>query len=1008
MAKGNLRDSHCRPAESGQLVCADPLGRLIVLHLFQGLIKVIPIEFKADSGTFKVKDAYNMRIEELDIKSMTILLDNTSKPLLAVLNQDKVKTYNIEADKKLSQGPFAFTVAQQSAIVLAVPQPRGGLLIVSGFSFQYYNDKHKIQLSVSVKMAEVCAIARIDEDGFRYLLADVKGNLYVLVLVCEEAERVESLKIEHLGTASIASSLLYLDSGKVLVGSRFGPNQIVQLTSQRNSNGDFIQIIESQETFSPILDFQYVDVDNTGQSTLIACSGAFKEGGLTVVKRGINANILANFSLNEQPIVDIWPLDLIGKGFTSHLALSSPNNTDLISLDLDLGIVESCPHPVIMNSSSSIFVYQSNNLIIQVTHTSVIYHTYGNSSVNSERKIWMPQNGIKILCANAVDNNLVVCLNNKYLIRFEILRKELIQKQTLQIPAIPSCVTILKSRNRLLSFIGTWDPYQVLVIDFGRSDASFEKLLDVPSVPRGIKLIGDILIISFPNGTVSHGSLVYKDQTISIENTKYALIGQREVSLHEMNGSVLALSNKSCLLKYEGRNIRFLSVPLDNLTIWNSIKLNSQKDGFVAMNNLNEIIIGNLDISQNTKLNMAKIPIGETVRKLVHVKSSNVFAALSLKSDAESSGATGPNDISSLLLIDDKTFEVIDRYSLPKYETAQSIITIKTSAGEELVLLGTGLLESSANIDDCESGRLLTFKIVNGQRNSARKEIKAALLESTVVPGTVYCMAWTKSRLIANVNGRTCVYEWQESGTELGWKLLSESYGQVAGINMDTFGNFLTIGDLMRSANVLKLSENSQKLVEIARDYFTGWSTAVKFIDADHILMADDHGNLSQLVLNIDPSFVTERLFLEHVSGFHTGTVINTIIQGCLSENSANRNLFSKNFIFGTASGCIGGIGVIKSAETYSILQILQKNILAVSKTVTFIDNSEWRSFYNEKRSLNHYNHFIDGDVIQRFLSLPDELKQAVVLGGAHGCSRISQFKTVAQITELVVELSKF
>jgi DNA damage-binding protein 1 len=72
----------------------------------------------------------------------------------------------------------------------------------------------------------VQAYASVD-DGSRYLLGDFYGNLFLLALESSDS-RVTGLKLELLGKTSQASTLAYLDSGIVFVGSCFGDSQLVR------------------------------------------------------------------------------------------------------------------------------------------------------------------------------------------------------------------------------------------------------------------------------------------------------------------------------------------------------------------------------------------------------------------------------------------------------------------------------------------------------------------------------------------------------------------------------------------------------------------------------------------------------------------------------------------------------------------------------------------------------------------------------------------------------------
>ena len=61
-AKGDVSDRTGRPSNCGQICAMDPANRLIGLHLYDGLFKVLPA---TPSG--HLNEAYNVRLEELQV-----------------------------------------------------------------------------------------------------------------------------------------------------------------------------------------------------------------------------------------------------------------------------------------------------------------------------------------------------------------------------------------------------------------------------------------------------------------------------------------------------------------------------------------------------------------------------------------------------------------------------------------------------------------------------------------------------------------------------------------------------------------------------------------------------------------------------------------------------------------------------------------------------------------------------------------------------------------------------
>ncbi|KAK9791627.1 hypothetical protein WJX73_005132 [Symbiochloris irregularis] len=67
-ANGDASDRVGRPVDDGQIGIIDPSQRMIGLHMYEGLFKVIPID---DRG--QLHEAFNVRVEELRVKDMKFL-----------------------------------------------------------------------------------------------------------------------------------------------------------------------------------------------------------------------------------------------------------------------------------------------------------------------------------------------------------------------------------------------------------------------------------------------------------------------------------------------------------------------------------------------------------------------------------------------------------------------------------------------------------------------------------------------------------------------------------------------------------------------------------------------------------------------------------------------------------------------------------------------------------------------------------------------------------------------
>ena len=335
-SNGDLRDRVGPPADFGQLVFIDPESRMIGLHLYRGMLKVIPVNPK----TGALQDAINLKLEELHVIDIKFL--QGANPIVAVLYQDQremrhVKTYEISvATKEMLEGSWSRpNVEVGASLLVPLPLPLGGVLLLAERSITYFNgDKSK---SLAIKPMLIRAYAQLGPE--RLLFADHTGRLWLLLLsLSPDGKTLADFKLELLGEASTASALAYLDNNVLFLGSSFGDSQLIRLCPERDpSTGDYLQLLENYTNIGPIVDMTTVDIDRIDSSEsapqhmretlalqnssvggptaynlfnastmptpasthtqLVTCSGTFKDGSLRVIRNGIGISEHAQLDL---------------------------------------------------------------------------------------------------------------------------------------------------------------------------------------------------------------------------------------------------------------------------------------------------------------------------------------------------------------------------------------------------------------------------------------------------------------------------------------------------------------------------------------------------------------------------------------------------------------------------------------------------------------------------------------------------------------------------------------
>jgi DNA damage-binding protein 1 len=279
-------------------------------------------------------------------------------------------------------------------------------------------------------------------------------------------------------------------------------------------------------------------------------------------------------------------------------------------------------------------------------------------------------------------------------------------------------------------------------------------------------------------------------------------------------------------------------------------------------------------------------------------------------------------------------------------------------------------------------GRILIFRVSaeqNGQRLilETEKEVK----------GAVYSLNAFNGKLLASINSKIQLFKWVDSGDEATGSHDLESdfghHGHILALYVQSRGDFIIVGDLMKSISLLVYKPVDGSIEEIARDYNPQWMTAVDILDDDTYIGAENSFNLFTVRKNSDAATDDERGRLEIVGEYHLGELVNKFKHGSLvmkmPDESGNSLAAVPTLLYGTVNGVIGVIASLPQKE-YLFLQRVQQNLSKVIKGVGGFTHEQWRSFSNERKTVESKN-FLDGDLIESFLDLTRTKMEEVVKG---------------------------
>nr|XP_057902111.1 DNA damage-binding protein 1 [Doryrhamphus excisus] len=1035
-AHGNVQDRIGRPSETGIIGIVDPECRMIGLRLYDGLFKVIPLD--RDNRELK---AFNIRLEELQVIDVHFLY-GCQAPTVCLIYQDPqgrhVKTYEVSLrEKEFNKGPWKQeNVEAEASMVIPVPEPFGGAIIIGQESISYHNgDKYLAIAPPTIKQSTIVCHNRVDPNGSRYLLGDMEGRLFMLLLEKEElmdgTVALKDLHVELLGETSIAECLTYLDNGVVFVGSRLGDSQLVKLNVDSNDQGSYVAVMETFTNLGPIVDMCVVDLERQGQGQLVTCSGAFKEGSLRIIRNGIG--IHEHASIDLPGIKGLWPLrSEAGRETDDMLVLSFVGQTRVLMLSGEE--VEETELPGFVDNQQTFYCGNvAHQQLIQITSGSVRLVLQDSKALVSE---WKEPQGRNISVA-ACNHTQVVLAVGRALYYLQILAGELKQISNTEMEHEVACLDITPlgegGGESPLCAVGLWTDISARVLKLPCFTALHKEMLGGEIIPRSILMTtfegSYYLLCALGDGALFYFGLDL--QTGALTERKKVTLGTQPTVLRTFRSlstsNVFACSDRPTVIYSSNHKLVFSNVNLKEVNYMCPLNSEGYPDSLALANN-STLTIGTIDEIQ--KLHIRTVPLYESPRRICYQEVSQCFGVLSsrveiqdvsgttsavrpsastqaLSSSVSSSklfpSSTSPHETSfgdevevhSLLVVDQHTFEVLHAHQFLPSEYALSMVSCRLGKDPSVYfIVGTAMVYPEEA--EPKQGRIIVFHYTDGKLQTvAEKEVK----------GAVYSMVEFNGKLLASINSTVRLYEWtaeKELRTEC------NHYNNIMALYLKTKGDFILVGDLMRSVLLLAYKPMEGNFEEIARDFNPNWMSAVEILDDDNFLGAENAFNL--FVCQKDSAATTdeERQHLQEVGLFHLGEFVNVFCHGSLVlQNLGESSTPTQgSVLFGTVNGMIGLVTSL-SEGWYSLLLDLQNRLNKVIKSVGKIEHSFWRSFHTERKT-DQATGFIDGDLIESFLDLGRAKMQEVVstlqIDDGSGMKREA---TVDEVIKIVEELTR-
>lgn len=1021
----------------------DPRARMVGLHLYDGLLKVIPIDEKgalhearrgwegregrageADALAHPPSSplqAFNIRVEEQGVLDVAFLHADAARPTVAILAEDargarSVSTYEVDAaDRDFHPGPWSLPDADPGATALAPLPGPGGWCLVAGGRGVAAAGGGGAPVTVAVAGPPVRALCRVDDNGARWLLGDAGGGLSLLVVsrAAGAGGAVTALRVEPLGSASAASTLAYLDAGVVFVGSAFGDSQLVALSPDAAPAADgpgetYVRVLETFPNLGPIVDMAVLDVDRTGACHLVTASGVGRDGSLRVVRNGVGVAPAAAADLPG--VTRAWGLQTAGSGeYDGALLLSFVGATRLLEVDDDDALGDAPSTGALDTGAPTLAAAAApGGRLLQATPGGVRLLAPGSRALVGDA--WAPPAGARVGAAAATPDAALVATTDGTLVLLTASDAGLTVAATATAPAEAACLDLAFYPGGALpglALVGSWD-VTARVLALPSLETVCEVALGGDAVPRSAALATldgtHHALLALGDGRLLTWSL--DSATGALSSRRAVALGSRAAALAPFaagpRAAVLAACDRPAVVHSANGKLLVSNVNEGDVTAMARFHTRSHAHA-LALAKPASLCVGTVDSIQ--RLHVRSVPLGEQPRRLAHQEATRTLAAtIDGGGGGEGGGAAAAPD--AVRLFDDATFETLDRVTLDDAEVACSIASLAFE-GDETPYYVVGTAYSHPDEPEPTRGRLLVFAVT-----PARKLERVA---ERPVRGAAYCVAPFRGRVLAGVNSRVSLYAWataDDGGRTLDH--VCSHAGHVLALYLATRGGtYVAVGDLMRSIQLLAFRPESDTLESVARDYHTNWMTAVDALDDDTYVGAENSYNLFAVRRDAGAATDDDRARLDVVAEYHVGEFINRFASGSLvmrppEEASAGGGAGGaattappprpRTLLYGTIGGVVGVLAVL-TPEQYAFFDRLQACMRRAVRGVGGFDHAEWRAFASE-RATAPARGVIDGDLVEQFLELPPAAAAAVAaeFGGA---------ATSESIAKAVDELSR-
>ncbi|SMR61270.1 unnamed protein product [Zymoseptoria tritici ST99CH_3D1] len=1019
----DIAEKAARDSQTGDRVHIDPTSRFMTLECYEGVVNILPIAHAgkgkrkaADDEIGELADPIQVRIPELFVRSTCFLHRRQAgakhaKPAFALMYEDsqnkvRIKVRELEYGQSLrpSEEPSTADLDEGKEVsgqlelgashLIPLPPPMYGMLVVGETSISYVEEfEHQVKETQPLEEATVfvdwCQI-----DDQRYALADDYGKLYLLMIQQTSNGEYSSHQIDILGETSRASTLVYLDEGRVFVGSHQGDSQIIQILPQK------IEVLQTFPNIAPILDFAVMDMGNrssdapvnefsSGQARIVTGSGAFKDGSLRSVRSGVGLEDRGDLGSLDAPISSLFALrSRPAPAVVNTLVVSFVSHTRVFVFTAEGDVEEQEQYRGFELGESTLHAGNlADGRVIQITNSSVVLADQEGDMVTDR---WQSPSGTSITAVSANGNNILVSLKGASLLVLDV------SGSTIKVHAQRefgsdeqvSCIALSPSIPTQC-VAGFWKDGKVAFLDLETLKTQASETVteeDSLAVPRSLTVAKILegqpatLFVGLADGNV----VTYSIQSASNPFTarKSIILGTQQANfavLPRDNGleNVFATCEHPSLIYGSEGRIVFSAVTAENATCICSFDSFEPYGNAIAIASNDELKIAVVDEERTT--HVQDLFLNQTVRRIAYSADMKAFGLGCIR---RTLSAGQEEVVSCFKLVDEIAFKELDSYQLNEDELVESVIRCKLDDGSggdaERFVIGTAYLDDQDASN--AKGRILVLEVTEDRRLKLVTEIS--------VRGACRCLAVSHGRIVAALIKTVIIYSFEYETPSSPAMVKKAAYRtSTAPIDMCVTGDIIAVTDLMKSMSLVQhtlgQAGGPDNLTEVARHFDTLWGTAVANVDENIYLESDAEGNLVVLEHDVKGFSEEDRRRLRVTSEILLGEMVNRIRRIDVSP-TPNATVIPRAFL-ATVEGSIYLFALIAEGKQDLLIR-MQNKMAEMVQSPGHVPFAKFRGFKTQVRDMGEEgpSRFVDGELIERFLDCDEDVQAEVAkeLGG--------------------------